>query len=62
MRSPRLHLHPDGHTVSIGFSDTQDTLLVLAGGPEAWRDAEHLRQWCVAVNQILDTHRRDGAA
>lgn len=52
-RKPRIYPHPDGHTVSIGFSDTQDTLLSLNGGPEAHGDAACLAEWVGAVAESL---------
>lgn len=52
--SPRIYLHPDEHTLSIGFNDTQDTLLSLNGGPGAYGDAARLAEWAEAVKRALD--------
>lgn len=58
-RRPRLALHDDGLTVSIGFADTNDTLVSLGEGyhPEIDRnrgDMLRLREWVAAVCALID--------
>lgn len=43
-------MHPDGEWVSIGFVDTNDTLLRC---PEGSRDRKRVREWCAAVCAVL---------
>jgi hypothetical protein len=45
----------DGQYVSIGFTDTQDTILKVGGhsGPGGWRDVETTREWVAAVSELL---------
>lgn len=52
---PRIHMPADGQYVSIGFTDTQDTILKVGGhsGPGGWRDVETTREWVAAVSELL---------
>jgi hypothetical protein len=47
MGSYRAFVHPDGEYLSIGFEDTNDTLLKM---PVGWRDRERVVAWVEAVN------------
>lgn len=51
--APRIALHPGGNYLSIGFGDTNDTLLRMPARPEGWRDWERAREWAEAVDAIL---------
>lgn len=51
--SPRIYLHPDGQCISIGFTDTGDTLLFLKAG-DNHRDAARMAEWVAAVQPLLE--------
>jgi hypothetical protein len=53
---PRIYLHEDGRYLSIGFTDTNDTLLKMPDQGEGWRDWERAAEWVAAVDKILKEH------
>lgn len=60
-RKPRVYMHPDGLYVSIGFEDTQDTILKVGGhpGPGGYRDVAVTREWVAAVREALGLGPQD---
>ena len=50
---PRIYLHENGMYVSIGFTDTNDTLLMMPDQVEGWRDWARAAEWIAAVEAIL---------
>lgn len=50
---PRLFLHEDRRYLSVGFDDSEDSLLCLPE-TEAWRDIERIERWCAEVSAILE--------
>ena len=50
---PRIYLHENGKYVSIGFTDTNDTLLEMPNQVDGWRDWERAAKWIAAVEVIL---------
>jgi hypothetical protein len=47
---PRIYLHPDQQYISIGFTDTEDTLLDM---PTGFRDHARAVEWVEAVASAL---------
>ena len=56
---PRIYLHDDGRYVSIGFEDTQDTLLRITSDGDDGRDMERLASWVSAVRRAIALDRLD---
>lgn len=58
---PRLSMHSSGLYVSIGFDDTQDTILKVGGhdGPGGYRDIATTREWVAAIREALGLGPQD---
>lgn len=57
-RKPRIYMHPDGRYVSIGFKETNDTLLkVTEDVRESWRDVEVTREWVAIISSMIDNQQ-----